>query len=145
MSLGSLSKRRLWICVAMIVAIVGSFAVACGGGDTSKAEAVIQKMLDAMEAKDADAFIALMDPVGLQIMEEEGLSAEAYKQMLAQEMTYDSMEFEGVKTSINNLRTFPCVQILESKGRLELHGAHFDIGAGVLSVLDHGNKQFRAL
>lgn len=55
------------------------------------------------------------------------------------------LEFEGIKTSIDNLRTFPCVKSLEEKGRLQLHGAHFDIGAGMLSVLDHGSRTFRQI
>lgn len=55
------------------------------------------------------------------------------------------MEYAGIQTSIANLRTFPCVQQLEAKGRLEIHGAHFDIGKGQLSVLDQGAKEFRAV
>ncbi|MBU2582423.1 MAG: carbonic anhydrase [Alphaproteobacteria bacterium] len=55
------------------------------------------------------------------------------------------MEYAGIKTSIDNLRTFPCVKSLEEKGRLELHGAHFDIGAGMLSILDHGSRVFREI
>lgn len=46
------------------------------------------------------------------------------------------LEFEGVKTSIANLRTFPCVQQLEAKGRVKLHGAYFDIEKGTLWVLN---------
>jgi carbonic anhydrase len=46
------------------------------------------------------------------------------------------LEREGIKTSLANLRTFPCVRILEQKGRLQLHGAYFDIGSGNLQVLN---------
>ncbi|MGE0767247.1 MAG: carbonic anhydrase [Hyphomicrobiaceae bacterium] len=53
-----------------------------------------------------------------------------------------ALEREGVKTSLANLRTFPCVQILEGKGRLALHGAHFDIASGALTVLNEGTGQF---
>ncbi len=55
------------------------------------------------------------------------------------------LEFAAVSTSLNNLRTFPCVQQLEGMGRLELHGAHFDIGTGTLSVLDRETGEFKAL
>ena len=58
MSLGSLRKTRPWIGIAMVVAVLGSFAVACGDGDLSGPEATIQKMFDAMEAKDIEAFVA---------------------------------------------------------------------------------------
>ncbi|MGD9830111.1 MAG: carbonic anhydrase, partial [Hyphomicrobiaceae bacterium] len=46
------------------------------------------------------------------------------------------MELEGIRASLDNLRTFPCVQILEGKGRLHLHGAYFDIASGTLEVLN---------
>lgn len=55
------------------------------------------------------------------------------------------LEYEGIKTSLKNLRTFPCVKELERKGQLELHGAHFDIGAGMLTVLDQTTNRFKAL
>ena len=53
-----------------------------------------------------------------------------------------ALEREGVKTSLANLRTFPCVQTLESRGRLSLHGAHFDIATGALTVLNQGTGEF---
>ncbi len=53
-----------------------------------------------------------------------------------------ALEKEGVKTSINNLRTFPFVTDAENKGRLSLHGAYFDIATGTLSVLNHSRNEF---
>jgi carbonic anhydrase len=53
-----------------------------------------------------------------------------------------SLEREGVKVSLANLRTFPCVQTLEGKGRLALHGAYFDISTGQLAVLNEATGQF---
>lgn len=55
------------------------------------------------------------------------------------------LEREAVRISIDNLRTFPCVQALEAKGRLHLHGAHFDIASGTLSVLNQATSQFVAV
>jgi carbonic anhydrase len=55
------------------------------------------------------------------------------------------LEREGIKTSLANLRTFPCVTTLEAKGRLQLHGAHFDIATGSLSVLDESTGRFVAV
>jgi carbonic anhydrase len=52
------------------------------------------------------------------------------------------LEREAVRISIDNLRTFPCVQALES---LHLHGAHFDIASGTLSVLNQATSQFVAV
>jgi carbonic anhydrase len=53
-----------------------------------------------------------------------------------------ALEREGIKASLNNLRTFPCVRALEAKSRLALHGAHFDIATGTLSVLNEGTGSF---
>jgi carbonic anhydrase len=53
-----------------------------------------------------------------------------------------SLERISVRHSIANLRTFPCVSILEGKGRLKLHGAWFDISTGELWVLDDESGDF---
>jgi carbonic anhydrase len=47
-----------------------------------------------------------------------------------------ALEREGVKTSLDNLRTFPCIKGLEAKGKIALHGTYFDIAEGSLSVVD---------
>jgi carbonic anhydrase len=56
-----------------------------------------------------------------------------------------ALELEGVKQTLNNLRTFPFVREREEKGTLQLHGAHFDIKTGTLSVYDNETKMFKAL
>jgi carbonic anhydrase len=56
-----------------------------------------------------------------------------------------ALEQEGIKVSLANLRTFPCVQILEGKGRLALHGAYFDISTGQLSILNEATGTFAPL
>lgn len=53
-----------------------------------------------------------------------------------------ALELEGIKVSIANLRTFPCIQILEGKGRIALHGAYFDIANGQLMVLNQATGDF---
>lgn len=53
-----------------------------------------------------------------------------------------AMEMAGVGISLANLRTFPCVQELEARGRLALHGAYFAISDGVLHVLDEETGDF---
>ncbi|WP_067338324.1 carbonic anhydrase [Stappia indica] len=55
-----------------------------------------------------------------------------------------AMEYAGIRQSLVNLRSFPCVQILEERGRLALHGAWFDIGSGELRVLDPASERFVA-
>jgi carbonic anhydrase len=56
-----------------------------------------------------------------------------------------ALEKECVKTSIANLRTFPFVKEREDKGRLNLHGAYFDIANGSLQILNHSRGEFVAL
>ncbi len=53
-----------------------------------------------------------------------------------------AMEMAGVKVSLANLRTFPCVQELEKQGRLKLRGAFFAISDGVLHLLDDDTGEF---
>ena len=54
-----------------------------------------------------------------------------------------AMEQAGVKVSLNNLRTFPCIRSKERSGELKLTGAFFAISDGVLHVLDEGDGHFR--
>lgn len=54
-----------------------------------------------------------------------------------------ALERISIRYSINNLRTFPCVDILEKKGKLSLHGAWFDISTGELWVMDHQTGDFK--
>jgi carbonic anhydrase len=56
-----------------------------------------------------------------------------------------ALEQEGVMQSLKNLRTFPFVREREEKGTLQLHGAHFDIASGMLSVYDNETKIFQPL
>lgn len=53
-----------------------------------------------------------------------------------------ALERVSIAYSIENLRTFPCVSILESRQRLSLHGAWFDISSGELWVMDRETKEF---
>jgi carbonic anhydrase len=54
-----------------------------------------------------------------------------------------ALEHGSVVNSLANLRTFPCVRILEERGKLKLHGAFFGVATGVLSVLDEATGEFR--
>ena len=53
-----------------------------------------------------------------------------------------ALERLSIRNTIENLRTFPCVSILEDKGSLSLHGAWFDIRDGALWVLDPESGEF---
>ena len=53
-----------------------------------------------------------------------------------------ALERLSIRFSIANLRTFPCVDILEKKERLSLHGAWFDISSGELWVMNTRTGDF---
>ena len=56
-----------------------------------------------------------------------------------------AMEHAGVKVSLANLRTFPCIRRKERDGTLKLRGAFFAISDGVLHVLDESDGEFHAV
>ena len=53
-----------------------------------------------------------------------------------------AMEQAGVKVSLANLRTFPCVAELEARGKLRLRGTFFAISDGMLHLLDEDSGAF---
>lgn len=53
-----------------------------------------------------------------------------------------ALERISIRNSIANLRTFPCVKILEDRGKLQIHGAWFDIANGELWVMDPETRDF---
>ena len=81
----------------------------------------------------------------MSMLDEARLSVLASHQADTQEAKQDALEKECVKQSIRNLRSFPFVTEYEDKGRLALHGAHFNIKTGTLSVLNHSKGVFYPL
>ncbi len=76
------------------------------------------------------------------------LLAPAAENVIANTMMTDSerhtaLERISIRYSIQNLRTFPCVDILEKKGRISLHGAWFDISTGELWVMNKETGDFK--
>lgn len=56
-----------------------------------------------------------------------------------------ALERISIRNSIANLRTFPCVKILEERGKLNIHGAWFDIANGELWIMDRETRDFARL
>ena len=54
------------------------------------------------------------------------------------------IEKAAVLRSLENLMTFPYVQILVECGKLKLHGAYFGVAEGSLFVLDKQSKEFKS-
>lgn len=86
------------------------------------------------EAQFISRWMSMLDDARLRVL--------AANQMGSSDKRLDALEKEGVKTSIKNLRTFPFVAERETKGKLNLHGAHFDIKNGTLTILNHSRGQF---
>lgn len=53
-----------------------------------------------------------------------------------------ALERISIRNSINNLRTFPCIKILEERKKLTVHGAWFDISTGELWIMDSKTGDF---
>ena len=81
----------------------------------------------------------------MSMLDDARLSVLASHQMASQAEKLRALELAGIKSSIKNLRTFPFVKALEDNGKLALHGAHFDIKSGTLSVLNHQTGNFVGL
>ncbi|MEW9838624.1 carbonic anhydrase, partial [Mesorhizobium marinum] len=62
--------------------------------------------------------------------------------LMTQSERQTALERISIRYSIANLRTFPCVSILEGKGRLTLSGAWFDISSGELWVMNRATGDF---
>lgn len=81
----------------------------------------------------------------MSMLDEARLSVLASDQLKSQTERLEALEKDGVKISIKNLRSFPFVAEAEEKGKLNLHGAHFDIKTGQLSILNHSRGIFYPL
>ncbi len=62
--------------------------------------------------------------------------------LMTQAERQTALERISIRYSIANLRTFPCIKILEGKERLSLHGAWFDISTGELWVMEPETGDF---
>ena len=70
-------------------------------------------------------------------------AAETVSKIMTSSERQTALERISIRYSLANLRTFPCVKILESKGRLTLYGAWFDISTGELWVMNPETGDFQ--
>lgn len=78
-------------------------------------------------------WITLMAPAAEKLGRPDEVSLDVYVEHLAR---------LSIKQSLINLRTFPCVRILEERGKLKLHGAFFGVSDGRLLALDEPSGEF---
>ena len=105
----------------------------CGGVKT----ALDQSAAIQTDAQFISRWMSMLDQARISVLASHQNSPQAVKQ--------EALEKEGIKQSITNLRTFPFVAEQEERGRLSLHGAHFDIKTGILTVLNHSRGIFYPL
>jgi carbonic anhydrase len=77
-------------------------------------------------------WVSLLDEARDRVVAELGRGPEAVR----------ALEYECVKVSLANLRTFPGIPEREAAGTLRLRGAYFAIAEGVLYLLDPATGQF---
>jgi len=80
-----------------------------------------------------DDWIGMLDPVRDDVVAMHGTEGHEAER---------AMEQAGVRVSLANLRTFPCVRSKEKSGELALRGAFFAISDGVLHFLDEKHDRF---
>jgi carbonic anhydrase len=78
-------------------------------------------------------WIALLDDVREEVVANHGTEGREAER---------AMEQAGVRASLTNLRTFPCIRRKEASGELRLRGAFFAISDGILHVLDEASGEF---
>ena len=78
-------------------------------------------------------WVKLLKPTAQQIQD---------SQLLTSGERQIALERISIRNSMANLRTFPCVKILEERGKLQIHGAWFDISSGELWVMDSKTGDF---
>jgi carbonic anhydrase len=103
----------------------------CGG-----CEAALSKKMDGTAPGEGGfiaSWISMLDDAQAEVVAKYGTSGAAAER---------AMELAAVKVSLDNLRTFPCVQEKEANGSLALHGAFFAITDGILHVLNEENGVF---
>lgn len=54
----------------------------------------------------------------------------------------EKLALASIGKTIDNLMTFPCVNILQGRGKLQLHGAYFDVFSGRLKIRNRETGQF---
>jgi len=77
-------------------------------------------------------WVSLLDEARNRVVAELGQGPEAVR----------ALEYECVKVSLANLRTFPGIREREAAGTLRLRGAYFAIAEGVLYLLDETTGHF---
>jgi len=80
-------------------------------------------------------WISLIDPVAAKLGARKNDTFDDYVEKLAH---------ASIENTLNNLMTFPCVNILAGRGKIQLHGAYFDVFSGALRIRNPETGVFHA-
>jgi len=80
-------------------------------------------------------WINLVTPAAKEMGPRGSLSFDDYAEKLA---------LASIGKTLENLMTFPCVNILAGRGKIGLHGAYFDVFSGSLKIRDSVTGKFHA-
>ncbi|ENN84284.1 carbonic anhydrase protein [Rhizobium freirei PRF 81] len=78
-------------------------------------------------------WMALLRPAAEQIQSND---------IMTQTERQTALERISIRNSLNNLRSFPEIKAREEEGKLNLHGAWFDISTGELWIMDPNTRDF---
>ena len=108
--------------------------VVLGHGRCGGIRAVLQPTREPLSPGDfIGKWMKLLRPAASEV-EADGERSDAERQT--------ALERASICYSIANLRTFPCISILENRNRLTLHGAWFDIASGELWTMAGASGDF---
>ena len=108
--------------------------VVLGHGRCGGIRAVLQPTREPLSPGDfIGKWMKLLRPAASEV-ETDGERSDAERQT--------ALERASIRYSIANLRTFPCISILENRNRLTLHGAWFDIASGELWTMAGASGDF---
>jgi carbonic anhydrase len=117
-----------------VVSLEVSNIVVMGHGRCGGIRAALDPTAKPLDAGDfIGKWMATLGPVSAQVSDN-NLMTPAERQT--------ALERISIRNSIANLRTFPYIARLEAEGKIELHGAWFDISSGELWVMDADSGDF---
>lgn len=101
----------------------------CGG-----IRALVDKDLDSADSSFIDRWMSIATPVRKKLTSDPDACGEA---------RYTACERYSVGNSLDNLMTYPWIKSRVDAGSLALHGWHYDLTGGALSILDPKSGDFR--
>lgn len=108
---------------------------ACGGVHTFASRETLNQETGSF----ISTWLQLLEPAHKKIKDGDILQKQNFNDYVRQ------LEFESIKNSIRNLKSFPFIQKRIAEEKLNVHGAFFSIATGELSVFTSETNQFQLI